>query len=116
MAVCARAEFGDTGAVAVDTAGNIAMADTFGNVIWVVAAATGTFYGQAMTAGDIYVVAGNTTSNLVEPPGPPGTDGLGDGLPATQARFRYPSGVAITPSGDLLVADSGNNRIRSISR
>ena len=100
------AEFGSTGDVAVDASGNIAMADGYDQVVWVVAAATGTFYGQAMTAGDIYVVAGNGTSL--------GTDGLGDGGPATQARLGGPAGVAITPSGDLLVVDS--NRIRSISR
>ena len=40
-----------------------------------VAASTGTFYGQAMTAGDIYTVAGD------------GINGYsGDGGPATAAR------------------------------
>ena len=34
------------------------IADTGNNVIRVVAETTGTFYGQAMTAGDIYTVAG----------------------------------------------------------
>lgn len=42
----------------------------------VVAVRTGTFYGQAMTAGDIYTVAGTGSS------GP-----LGDGGPATAAQL-----------------------------
>ena len=100
------AELGEAGGVAADASGNIAIADPQNRVIWVVAAATGTFYGKAMTAGDIYVVAGNGTSL--------GTDGLGDGGPAAQARLSLPRGVAITPSGDLLAADY--SRIRSISR
>ncbi len=98
--------FGSTDAVAVDASGNIAITDLEDSVIWVVAAATGTFYGQAVTVGDIYVVAGNGTSL--------GIDGLGDGLPATQASFAGVGDVAIAPSGDLLVGDE--SRIRSVSR
>jgi hypothetical protein len=59
-------------AVAVDSAGNLAIADSFNYRVRMVAARTGTFYGVAMTAGDIYTVAGN------------GTQGFsGDGGPAT---------------------------------
>ncbi|MFQ5514589.1 MAG: FG-GAP-like repeat-containing protein [Myxococcota bacterium] len=39
----------------------------------------------------------------------PGHDGVGG--PARQARLRYPSDVALGPSGDLYVADSGNHRV-----
>jgi prepilin signal peptidase PulO-like enzyme (type II secretory pathway) len=44
-------------AVAVDGAGNLVIADMTDGLIRVVAASTGTLYGQAMTAGDIYAVA-----------------------------------------------------------
>ena len=46
-------------ALPVDHSGNLIIADQ-GQVdrIRVVAARTGTFYGQAMTKGDIYTVAG----------------------------------------------------------
>src|SRR5215470_10484306 len=42
---------------AVDHSGNLVIADNLHDRIRVVAARTGTFYGQAMTAGDIYTVA-----------------------------------------------------------
>ena len=43
--------------VAVDHSGNLVIADKFH--VAVVAAKTGTFYGQPMTAGHLYSVAGN---------------------------------------------------------
>ena len=42
----------------MDGAGNLVIADTGNDRVRVVAASTGTFYGRAMTAGDIYTVAG----------------------------------------------------------
>jgi hypothetical protein len=42
----------------VDATGNLVIADTGSQRIRVVAERTGTLYGIAMTAGDIYTVAG----------------------------------------------------------
>ncbi len=85
--------------VTLDAARNLVIADTEDERIRVVATTTGTFYGQAMTAGDIYTVAGH---NL---------DGFsGDGGPATSASMNNPSGVAVDGAGDILIADSGNSR------
>jgi hypothetical protein len=39
----------------------------------------------------------------------------GDGGPATQARLRLPWDVAVDPAGNILVADSDNNRMRRVS-
>ena len=39
----------------------------------------------------------------------------GDGGPATHAQFELPSGVAVDPSGDLLIADTGNCRLRLVA-
>ncbi len=43
-----------------------------------------------------------------------GSSGLGDGGPATSALLNVPVGLAIDASGDIFLADSGNNRIRRV--
>ncbi len=88
--------------VAVDAAGDLVIADTLNGRVRVVAAATGTFYGQAMTAGDIYTVAGG------------GTSGLGDGGPATSAELNGPQSVAVDAAGDLVISDTGNDAVRVV--
>jgi hypothetical protein len=98
------AELNGPGAVTVDTAGNVVIADTGNNRVRVVAATPGTFYGIAMTAGHIYTVAGTGSAGF-----------SGDGGPATAAMLRTPTSVTTDPAGNLLVADSGNNRVRVIA-
>jgi sugar lactone lactonase YvrE len=90
--------------VTVDHAGNQVIADDGNNRIRVVAAATGTFYGQAMTAGDIYTVAGDGTLGFA-----------GDGGPAASAELSNPEGVAVDAAGNLVIADSGNQRLRVVA-
>ena len=97
------AELDNPVGVAVDQAGNLVIGDTYNNVIRVVAGATGTFYGQAMTAGDIYTVAGNGTPGFA-----------GDGGPALQGELTSPEGVAVDRAGDLVIGDSGNGRVRLV--
>jgi trimeric autotransporter adhesin len=99
------AELFDPSGVAVDAQGNLVIADLGNNRIRVVAAATGTFYGQAMTAGDIYTVAGSTSLRGFG----------GDGGPATGAELDTPYGVTVDGSGNLLIADTGNDRIRVVA-
>ncbi len=71
------AELSGPGGVAVDAAGNLLIADTENNRVRVVAHTTGTFYGQAMTGGDIYTVAGDGTRGspvtAARPPAPNST-------------------------------------------
>jgi hypothetical protein len=98
------AELGSPGQTALDGAGNLVVADSGNNRVRVVAATGGTFYGQAMTAGDIYTVAGNGTGGF-----------SGDGGAALSAELNRPQGVAVDATGDLLVADTGNNRIRQVA-
>jgi trimeric autotransporter adhesin len=97
-----KAAVGSSCGMAVDHSGNLVFSD--GNRIRVVAASTGTFYGQAMTAGDIYAVAGNGTAGFT-----------GDGGPATSAELNGPVGVAVDSSGNLIISDQDNDRIRVVA-
>ena len=90
------------GETAIDPAGNVVLDD--GSAVRVVAVRTGAFYGQKMTAGDIYTIGGTSS----------GTQTFGDGGPATKA-FLNIDGLAVTPAGDVLIADVLNSRIRSIA-
>jgi trimeric autotransporter adhesin len=105
------AELSGPEGVAVDGSGNLVIADTGSDRVRVVASATGTFYGKAMTAGDIYTVAGNGTGFGFE--GGPGFSG--DGGPATSAEFNLPRGVAVDGAGNLIIADDYNNRVRVVA-
>jgi sugar lactone lactonase YvrE len=98
------AELNGPAGVAVDAAGNLVVSDLGNNRVRVVAASTGTFYGQPMTAEDIYTIAGNGTQGFA-----------GDGGPATGAELHAPGGVAVDAAGDVLVADQGNWRIRAVA-
>ncbi len=78
--------------LAVDTAGNIFIADSGSSLI-----------REVDTNGIITTKAGN------------GTQGYsGDGSAATNASLNEPTGVAVDGSGELFIADSGNNSIRKV--
>ncbi len=88
----AAASLAGPNGIAADNAGNVLIADT------------GNFKIRRVNLnGGIETIAGN------------GTPGFGgDGGPATQASLASPEGVAPGPDGTVLIADSGNNRIREI--
>ena len=88
----------------VDGTGNVVIADWFNSRVRVVAASAGTFYGRAMTAGDIYTIAGTGTRGF-----------SGDGGPATAAKLYAPRGPALDGAGNLVFADNGNNRVRVVA-
>jgi uncharacterized protein (TIGR03437 family) len=82
--------------VAVDSCGNLYIADTLNNRIRMVT-----------TGGVIWTIAGS---------GNPGLPGYGgDGGPATSAQFYAPSGVAVDASGKVYVADTNNNIVRLLT-
>jgi sugar lactone lactonase YvrE len=77
--------------VAVDASGNLFIADPGNSRVRRVDASTGI----------ITTVAGNGTFGF-----------RGDGSAATSASLNFPIGVAVDPAGDVLIADTFNNRIR----
>ena len=105
-----KAALSDAVDVAFDQAGNLLIADSgdptdcgeakaLGSLVRVVAARTGTFYGQKMTAGDIYTVAGRQSSRAA-----------GNGGLATRASLGTTIGsVRPDRAGNLVVAATGEN-------
>ena len=79
--------------VAVDTAGNLFIADTWSNSV-----------RKVTPGGVISTVAGNGTGGY-----------SGDGGPATSAELYYPSGVAVDAAGNLFIADFNNQRVRMVT-
>jgi len=100
------AELNSPQGVAVDSAGNLYIADTRNNRIRVVntQASSITVAGVPIGAGDIATVAGNGIAG-----------NSGDTGPATSAELGYPTGMAVDSVGNLYIADNNNNRIRVVN-
>ena len=79
--------------IAIDPAGNIYFSDAENNRIRKIAAGTGI----------ITTIAGNGTSGYVA-----------DGVAATTTRINSVRGLTVDASGNVYIADQGNNRIRRI--
>jgi sugar lactone lactonase YvrE len=90
----ADAAFFAPAGVAVDSAGAVYVADTFNHMV-----------RKISTAGVVSSVAGTATG--------PGSGGFADGTGA-DARFNELKGVAVTATGTIYVADTVNDRIRTI--
>ena len=89
--------------LAVDNSGNIFVADTGNQTIRRITLAGQTWMVTTI-AGDITKT--NSSGGIVGW----STDGTN-----TVARFKNPSGVAVDSTGDLFIADAGNNTIRKIT-
>jgi streptogramin lyase len=81
--------------VAVDSAGNFYIADSFDNEV------------RQVFGGRIFRLAGDGTRCTQ-------AANCGDGGPATHAQLNNPTGVAVDPSGNVYVADQGDNAVREI--
>jgi hypothetical protein len=95
-------------AVTLDAAGDLLVADSGDqSVLLAPSGGSGTFYGSAVGAGDIGVVAGGTGNY-----GPYVVDGLPANGPT--AELNDPRGLAIGPTGALFVADGFMHVIRVV--
>lgn len=79
--------------VAVDSLGDVYIADTCNNVVREINAFT----------GDITTVAGDGVCGYA-----------GDGAAATAAELDAPTGVAVDNAGDIFIADTGNSVVREV--
>jgi hypothetical protein len=80
-------------ALAVDSTGDLFIADYVNNVVREVVKAT----------GEIITFAGNGTAGY-----------SGDGGPATAAELHFPNGLAFDAAGNLFISEAGNNVIREV--
>jgi sugar lactone lactonase YvrE len=97
-----RAQLNTPNAVAVDSHGNLYIADTLNHRI-----------RKVSRTGIIDTVAGNGALSRVSR----GTGGFGfsgDGGPAIFAQLSIPEGVAVDSRGNLYIADTGNDRVRKV--
>jgi sugar lactone lactonase YvrE len=88
----AAARFYNPTGIAVDTAGNVFVADTVNHTI-----------RKVTSAGVVTTLAGTA-----------GTSGTTDGI-GSAARFDYPHGIAIDTAGNLFIADQSNSTIRKVT-
>ncbi|HUL53452.1 MAG TPA: immunoglobulin domain-containing protein [Opitutaceae bacterium] len=87
-----RARFSAPGGLAIDSAGNLYVADTGNSTI------------RKITPDGVVTTLGGTA----------GTEGSADGI-GSAARFNRPAAVAADAAGTIYVADTGNHTIRKIA-
>ena len=135
VSTLAAGEFDTPSGLALDGAGNLYVADTGRNRVRKVSkegavttlAGEGEFNAPVGVAvdkdGNVYVAdTYNDRVRLIDKDGRvrtlagSGGPGYADGGALDAARFDTPCGVAVSESGDIYVADTGNDRLRKITK
>jgi len=104
-AAATAAQLSEPASVTMDSVGNLMITDQTNQVIRMIPQVSGTYYGVAMTAGNIYTVAGNHAL---------GHGYSGDGGAATSAKLYFPIGITVDSSSNLYIADTINNVVRKV--
>ncbi len=99
-----QAELNDPLGIAVDSDGNLYIYDTGNYRIRMVPAVAGTYFGQTMTAGNIYTIAGDGT------PGDTGDGGL-----AVNAEVDIGETLAVGSDGSVYFSDLVSGCVRKIA-
>ena len=99
----AAAEFSGPSAVAIDAQGDIVITDSGNDAVRMMSATTGPRFGQELTAGELFTIAGGGQEGDITPGGSVFSAGL-----------TGPDGVAFDAQGDIIVADTGNDLVRII--
>jgi hypothetical protein len=97
--------------VVSDGAGDVFVADTDNAVVRMVPAASGTYFGIPMTAGDIYTIAGTNPVG-----GKAQTGFSGAGGPATSAKLNVPKEITLDNQGDVVLADTTNDVVQAVAK
>ena len=132
----ASAQLNNPSGIALDTAGNLYIADSGNNRIrkvsnGVITTVSGGGVGAQLsnptgvavdTSGNLYIadsgnnvvrkVSGGVTVTVA---GTGTAGGAGDGGPATSAQLNAPAGVAVDTLGNLYIADSGNDAVVKVA-
>ncbi|HTS51489.1 MAG TPA: IPT/TIG domain-containing protein [Bryobacteraceae bacterium] len=91
----AKAELYNPTGLALDSSGNLFIADSANNLI-----------REVSSSGTITTFAGDSSM---------GAGYTGDGAPALQAQLNDPTGVAVDKYGNVYIADAANNVIRKVA-
>ncbi len=99
-----QAEVNQPAGIAVDALGDVIFADQSNYRIREIASHDSVNFGISMKAGYIYTIGGTGSAGF-----------SGDSGPAIDAQIGVPQGLALDSNGDVLFADTSNNRVREIS-
>lgn len=91
----------------------LAIPITFSNPYAIIEDASGNLYVSDMGLNQVFEITQAGAVSVIAGSGLAGFGG--DGGPATQAELNAPAGIAFDSAGTMYIADSGNNRIRTIT-